>query len=109
MGDLHLRCQPLVGILGHGPIIHSYLFVPSPGLMVGQQDPKWDPAITSSSRWLSRRALGVPVLPLPIRESDLVITAILLTQVYALWDCDHLVLWSLLFYYFGFAGFAAVR
>ena len=36
-------------------------------------------------------------------------TAILLTRVYALWECNRIILWSLLVYYFGFAGFAAVR
>ena len=35
--------------------------------------------------------------------------AILLTRVYALWERNRIILWSLLFYYFGFAGFAAVR
>jgi len=32
-----------VGIIGHIPIIYSYFFVPSPGLMVGQQDSKCGP------------------------------------------------------------------
>jgi len=37
------------------------------------------------------------------------LTAILFTRVYALWDRNRAILWSLLVYYFGFAGFAAVR
>lgn len=37
------------------------------------------------------------------------LTAILLTRVYALWDRYRIILWSLLAYYAGFAGFAAVR
>lgn len=32
----------------------------------------------------------------------------MLTRVYALWDRNRIILWSLLVYYFGFAGFAAV-
>jgi hypothetical protein len=36
-------------------------------------------------------------------------TAILLTRVYALWERSRIILWSLLAYYFGFAGFAGVR
>ena len=35
--------------------------------------------------------------------------AILLTRVYALWERSRIILWSLLAYYFGFAGFAGVR
>jgi len=48
-------------------------------------------------------------LPLSILGSDIVLTAILLTRVYALWERNRIILWSLLFYYFAFAGFAAVR
>ena len=32
-----------VGLLGHVPIIYSYFFIPSPDLVVGQQDSKCDP------------------------------------------------------------------
>jgi len=37
------------------------------------------------------------------------LTAILLTRVYALWERSRIILWSLLIYAFGFAGFAGVR
>ena len=53
--------------------------------------------------------LEVLVLLLSIRGSDAILIAILLTRVYALWDRNRIILWSLLFYYFGFAGFAGVR
>jgi len=36
------------------------------------------------------------------------LTAILLTRVYALWERNRIILWSLLAYYVGFAAFAAV-
>ena len=43
-----------------------------------------------------------------VRGSDDASAAILLTRVYALWERNRIILWSLLAYYFGFAGFAAV-
>jgi hypothetical protein len=44
-----------------------------------------------------------------VRGSETVLTAILLTRVYALWDRSRIILWGLLAYYIGFAGFTAVR
>lgn len=40
---------------------------------------------------------------------DNVSIAILLTRAYALWERNKVILWGLLAYSFGFAGFAAVR
>lgn len=47
-----------------------------------------------------RPLMGVP---------DNVSIAILLTRAYALWERNKVILWGLLAYSFGFAGFAAVR
>jgi hypothetical protein len=44
-----------------------------------------------------------------VKESEDAFTAVLLTRVYALWERNRILLWSLLGYYIGFAGFAAVR
>lgn len=82
-----------VGLLGHVPIVYSYFFVHPPYLMVGQQDPKCYPLHKF------HQFLAVVV--------QTTVGAILLTRVYALWGRSRIVLWSLLSYYFGFAGFAA--
>ena len=44
-----------------------------------------------------------------MRQSDAVLTAILLTRVYALWKRNRIILWSLLIYAIGFGGFSGVR
>ncbi|KAF9652682.1 hypothetical protein BDM02DRAFT_3108761 [Thelephora ganbajun] len=82
-----------VGLWGHVPIIYSYFFVPSPSLMVGQQDSKCYP--------LQKYHQFLAVV---VQTS---VGAILLTRVYALWERNRIILWSLLAYYVGFAGFAA--
>ena len=46
---------------------------------------------------------------LSVGGSDGVLIAILLTRVYALWERSRIILWGLLIYAFGFAGFAGVR
>ena len=46
---------------------------------------------------------------LSVRGSDAASPAILLTRVYALWERSRIILWGLLIYAFGFAGFAGVR
>lgn len=82
-----------VGLLGHVPIVYSYFFVPPPHLMVGQQDPRCLPLHKF------HQFLAVVV--------QTTVGAILLTRVYALWERNRIILWGLLSYYFGFAGFAA--
>jgi len=110
MGDLHLRRQPLCRHSWPCPHL-PLLFVPSPGIIVGQQDSKCDPV----HKYHQSLAVGIQTSvggtgPTAFHKGpDVVLTAILLTRVYALCDHNRIVLWSLLAYYFGFAGFAAVR
>ncbi|KAF9787852.1 hypothetical protein BJ322DRAFT_1045554 [Thelephora terrestris] len=81
-----------LGLLGHVPIVYSYFFVPLEDLMAGQQDPKCQ-VLHKYHQFLA----------VVVQTS---VGAILLTRVYALWDRSRIILWALLAYYFGFAGFA---
>lgn len=82
-----------IGLLGHVPIIYSYFFVPPPDPVVGQQDSRCYPLHKYHQ-----------FLAVAVQTS---VGAIMLTRVYALWERNRIILWGLLGYYFGFAGFAA--
>lgn len=112
VGHLHIHRQPLRRHLGPSPYHLLLLFrsfskldggpsrlkvlpvaqIP-PGARSGDPDGRWRYRIYSFS----------------VRGPDNVLTAILLTRVYALWERNRAILWSLLAYYVGFAGFAGVH
>jgi hypothetical protein len=112
MGYLHIRLQPLRGRLGTRAHTILLLFRPPTGFGGGPTGPKMLSVaqISSVSRGSgSDQCWRYQTYLFLIRQSDIVFIAILLTRVYALWERNRFVLWGLLIYYLGFAGFAAVR
>ena len=112
MGHLHIHCQPLRWPLGPCTYRLLLLFRSLPEPEGGSTRPPVLPNAQISpvscggdpdERW--RCQTYYP----SVGGSDNVLIAILLTRVYALWERNRIILWSLLAYYFGFAGFAAVR
>ena len=112
MGHLHILHQPLRRPFGTRAYHLLLLFRPSTGhsggptrleLLSTAQIPPIPRSGGTDKCWRYRAHRP------PVKEADGASTAILLTRVYALWDRNRVILWSLLVYYFGFAGFAAVR
>ena len=112
MGYLHIHRQPLrrpiwpcpyclllffrsFARLSGGPTRFKVLFIAQISSVSRSGDP--------DDRWRYRACHPFA------KGSNNVFTAILLTRVYALWERNRIILWSLLSYYVGFAGFAAVR
>ena len=113
MGHLHIHCQPLRRPIGACPYHLFLLFRSLAGLSGGPtrlkvlSATKISPVSRSGGpddRWRYRT-----YYPFVRLGSNNMSTAILLTRVYALWERNQILLWSLLGYYVGFAGFAAVR
>lgn len=112
MGYLYIHRQPLPRPLGPCPYHLLLLFRSLSGLDGGPsrlkvlsvaQIPPGTRSGDSDGRWRYR------IYCFSVRASDNVLTAILLTRVYALWERSRIILWSLLAYYVGFAGFAGVH
>ena len=112
MGYPHIHRQPLRRPVGPRPYHLLLLFRSLAGLSGGStrlevlptaQIPSVSRSGGPDGRW--RYQTYYPF----VRGSDNMFIAILLTRVYALWERSQIILWSLLGYYVGFAGFAAVR
>lgn len=111
MGDLHIHRKPLRWRSWSYPY-HLLLLFRSPTRLIG--GPTRCEVLPNTQ--ISPVSLGgnprecwrYRSYCLPVRGSDTVLTAILLTRVYALWERSRIILWGLLIYAFGFAGFAGV-
>ena len=112
MGHVHIRRQPLYWPPRPYPYHLLLLFRPLTGPSSGSARFGVLPAAQISPASRGGNPDGCwryQICYTSVRGSDTVLTAILLTRVYALWERNRIILWCLLAYYVGFAGFAGVR